>query len=165
MQIRYLGGEKFEVKTKDSNITLGYQVSINNFSLPGPGEYEKNGIFVEGIADDGNTIFVLKAEEMNLCYLGKISHDLPQDEAKEIGDVDILFLPLGEDDSLETKKALNLVSKIDPRIVIPMLYSDSGLVEFKKSEGITDGEVDVLKIRKTDLPEDERRNVILKISN
>jgi hypothetical protein len=41
-----------------------------------------------------------------------------------------------------------------------MLYSD--ISEFKKSEGIDDGEMDVYKIKKIDLPEDERLNVILK---
>jgi len=159
MQIKYLGGEKFEIRTKEVKISLGYKILINDFSLPGPGEYEKNGIFVEGIADNGNNIYAIKAEEMNLCYLGKISHDLKEEEAKEIGDVDILFVPLGEDGSLPVKKALDVVSKIDPRIVIPMLYSD--LSEFKKSEGISDGETDLLKIKKQELPEEERKIVIL----
>jgi L-ascorbate metabolism protein UlaG (beta-lactamase superfamily) len=99
---------------------------------------------------------------MNLCYLGKIAHDLHEDEVKEIGNADILFVPLGEDGSLTTKKALGLVSLIDPKIVIPMLYSD--LTEFKKSEGITNGETDILKIKKSELPEEERLNVILKSS-
>lgn len=162
MQIKYLGGEKFEIKTRDSKINLGYKIAINDFSLPGPGEYEKGGVFVEGIADDGNVVYVMKAEEMNLCYLGKISHDLTEEEAKEIGDVDILFVPLGEDGSIPTKNALGLISKIDPRIVIPMLYSD--LSEFKKSEGISDGETDVFKVRKIDLPDEERKIVILTAS-
>jgi L-ascorbate metabolism protein UlaG (beta-lactamase superfamily) len=161
MQIKYLGGEKFEARTKDVKIELGYKIKVNGFELPGPGEYEKSGIFTEGIADNGNnTIYLVRAEELNLCHLGKISHDLREDEAKEIGDVDILFVPMGEDDSLPTKKALNLVSLIDPKVVVPMLYSD--LSEFKKSEGIDDGEIEVLKIRKSELPENERMNVILK---
>jgi L-ascorbate metabolism protein UlaG (beta-lactamase superfamily) len=159
MQIKYLGKEKFEIKTKEVKLDLGYTIAINDFALPGPGEYEKSGIFVEGVADNGNTIYVIKAEEMNLCYLGKLAHTLSEDEAKEIGDIDILFVPLGEDGSLPTKKALSVVSSIDPKIVIPMLYAD--LEEFKKSEGITDGEQDVFKVRKIDLPTDQRQNVIL----
>jgi L-ascorbate metabolism protein UlaG (beta-lactamase superfamily) len=160
MQIKYMGQEKFEIRTKETKIDLGYRILINNFELPGPGEYEKGGVFVEGIADNGNIIYVLKVEEMNVCYLGKITRDLKEDEAKEIGNVDILFLPLGEDGSVTTKKALDLVTKIDPKIVIPMLYSD--LSEFMKSEGITDGELDLFKIKKAELPEEERKVVILK---
>lgn len=163
MQIKYLGAEKFELKTKDVRIMLAYDILINDFELNGPGEYEKSGVFIEGIADNGNTIYLIKAEDINLCYLGKISHDLREDEAKEIGNVDVLFVPMGEDGSLPTKKALDLISKIDPRIVIPMLYTD--LSEFMKSEGITDGEMELFKVKKSELPEDERQNVILKISN
>lgn len=160
MQIRYLGKEKFEIKTKEATILLGYSVTINDFALPGPGEYEKNGVFVEGVDDTGNVIYVLRTEEMTLCHLGKISHELSEDELKEIGDVDILFVPMGEEGSLPAKKSLNMASKVDPRIVIPMLYTD--LSEFKKIEGISDGEIEILKIKKADLPEDERQNIILK---
>jgi len=162
MQIKYLGGEKFEIKSKDVRIELGYKIRVNNFEFPGPGEYEKSGVFIEGVVDDGNTIYLVRVDEINICYLGNISHELKEDTAKEIGNVDILFAPLGEDGSLPTQKSLGIISKIDPRIVIPMLYAD--LSEFKKSEGISDGEIDVLKIKKADLPENERMNVILTVS-
>lgn len=162
MQIKYLGAEKFEIRTKDSVIVVSYEPKINDFVIPGPGEYEKNSVFFEGIADNGNTVYVIRCEEINICYLGKTSHELREDEAKEIGNIDILFVPLGEEGSLLVKKASNIISKIDPRIVIPMLYSDQALEEFKKSEGITDGEMDLFKIKKSEMPEEERKVVILK---
>ena len=164
MQIKYLGDGKVEIKTKDATILLGQHVIINDFVLPGPGEYEKSGIFVEGISDRNNTIYLIKAEEINVCYLGTISCDLAEDKTKEIGDIDILFVPLGQKESQEIKKATDLVSKIDPKIVIPILFDDQRLTDFKKSEGITDDVLDVLKIKKSELPENERRNVILKAS-
>ena len=37
------------------------------------------------------------------------------------------------------------------------------LVEFKKSEGTIEEDMEVLKIKKIDLPEDERRNIILNV--
>jgi L-ascorbate metabolism protein UlaG (beta-lactamase superfamily) len=162
MQIKHQGQDKFELKSKELSIILGPEVSINDFVFPGPGEYEKGGAILNGIADGDNTIYVLRVEEMNICYLGHIKHDLSEDETKQIGDVDILFLPLGEEGTIDLKTALKLLSKIDPKIVIPMLYTD--LAEFKKSEGITDNELDVLKIRKIDLPEEERQVFILKAS-
>lgn len=162
MQIKCLGQKKFEIRTKDIVLVLDGNVSVNGFIFLGPGEYEKNGVIISGIADDKNTIFTLRLEEMNLGYLGRINHDLTEEEAKQIGDVDILFLPLGLEGSADIKTALKLLAKIDPRIVIPMLYSD--LKEFKKSEGISNGELDVLKIKKIDLPEEERKVIILKVS-
>lgn len=163
MQIKYKGGDKFEIKSKDVDVVFAGGVSINGFAFPGPGEYEKAGVILNGISDGNNTIYVAKIEEMNLGYLNKISHDLTEDETKAIGDIDILIIPLGEEGTTDIKTALKIISKIDPRVVIPMLY-DGDLAEFKKSEGITDGETDSLKIRKADLPEEERQIAILKSS-
>lgn len=160
MQIKYFGGDKFEIKSKDLEVNLSEKVSINGFEFPGPGEYEKAGVIMSGIDDGQNTIHVLSVEDMDICYLGKINHALSEEEAKQIGNVDILFLPLGESGSINVKMATKIISAVDPRVVIPMLYSD--LTEFKKSEGIVDGELDVFKIRKSELPETERRIVILK---
>ncbi len=160
MQIKYLGSDKFEIRSKDLVLSLSDQVSINNFQFPGPGEYEKAGVILSGIEDHDNTIYVMSVEEVKLCYLGRIKHEVSEDEAKQIGDVDILIVPLGQDGTVNVKAANKIISTIDPRIVIPMLYSD--LEEFKKSEGMTDGELDILKIRKADLPEDERQIYILK---
>ena len=161
MQIKCLGSKKFEIRAKDIDLLLDGDVSINGFIFPGPGEYEKNGVIVNGIADGENTISTLRLEEINLGYLGLINHDLTEEEAKQIGDIDILFLPLGLEGSADMKTALKLLAKIDPKIVIPMLCSD--LSEFKKSEGISDGELDILKIKKADLPEEERQVFILKV--
>ena len=160
MQIKCLGDKKFEIRTKDIILLLDGDISVNGFVFPGPGEYEKGGVIINGIADGENTIFAFRLEEINVGYMGLISHDLTEDEAKQIGDIDILFLPLGLEGSADMKTALKLLAKIDPKIVIPMLYSD--LSEFKKSEGISDGELDILKIRKADLPEEERQVIILK---
>ncbi|MEK9156461.1 MAG: MBL fold metallo-hydrolase [Patescibacteria group bacterium] len=160
MNIKYLGREKFEIKTGSTVVRLGYQSAIDDFALPGPGEYEKGGVGVVGIPDGDNTIYLIQVEEINICYPGRIARDLPEQEVKEIGDVDILFLPLGEDGTLPVKKALDLLAKIDPRVVIPMLYAD--LTEFKTGEGAPNEEIDFLKIKKADLPEEERRIVILK---
>lgn len=159
MQIRYLGKDNFEIKSKEVTLLVDNKVTINDFVFPGPGEYEKAGVILNCIADGENIIHVARFEEMNLCHLGHINHDLTEDETKQIGNVDILFLPLGQENSADQKIALKLLSKIDPKIVIPMLYDD--LAEFKKSEGITDGEIDCLKIKKSDLPEEERQVIIL----
>jgi len=160
MQIKYLGGQKFEVKAKEAVIILDEILTVDGFALAGPGEYEKNNAIINGISDNGNTIYAIRTEDINLGYLGRINHVLTEDEAKQIGDVDILFLPLGENGSADLKTALKNLSGVDPKVVIPMLYKD--LTEFKKSEGLTDGEMEIFKIRKADLPEEERKIIILK---
>ncbi len=161
MQIKRLGSDKFEIKNKDVCIEISKKLIVNGFEFPGPGEYEKGGVIISGIADggDGNVIFNLMFEEINICYLGHITHELNEDEIKQIGNVDILFLPLGEEGTLNVKLALKLLSNIDPRVVIPMLYSD--LTEFLKSEASFE-EAEVYKVKKTDLPSEERKIVIIR---
>lgn len=162
MQIKYLGTDKFEIKSKDLEIILSEKVSINGFEFPGAGEYEKAGVIMSGIDDKENTIYVLTVEDINLCHLGRLGHPLSEEEAKQIGNVDILFLPAGAENTIDLKTAAKVITAIDPKVVVPMLVAN--MDEFKKSEGITDHELDVLKIRKADLPEDERQFYILKNS-
>ena len=165
MQIKYLGDEKFEIKTATTKISLNRDgVLVEDFKVKSPGEFEHKGVSVQGIdPDEGNdTIYLCTIEDMTLLYPALLKEKISEEAAKAIGDIDILFLPLGEEDSLKVKEAQKLISDIDPRVVIPMLYSD--ISEFKTVEGIADGEVDVLKIKKIDLPQEERKFYILKPS-
>jgi len=161
MQINYLGEDKFSIKTKDAKVELRKSVDIEGFMIDGPGEYERKNVFVEGIGrDKSETVFVIRAEDLILCYLGRLKKMLSDDEIKRIGDIDILFVPLGEEGTLEVTKANEVINKIDPRVVIPMLYSD--LAKFKEMEGVSNGEVESYKVKKIDLPSEERNIVIIK---
>ncbi|MFA7244036.1 MAG: MBL fold metallo-hydrolase [Patescibacteria group bacterium] len=161
MQITYLGKEKFEIKTKDAVIALSDNINIDGFEISGPGEYERKGVFVQAIKPNGDgCVFVLHAEAMAICYGGRLKAMISDEAIKEIGDIDILILPLGEDGTLDMKDASALIAKIDPRTVIPMLYSD--ISEFKKTEGIVEEDIDTLKIKKLDLPDEERKFFILR---
>ncbi|OPZ23506.1 MAG: metal-dependent hydrolase [bacterium ADurb.BinA186] len=161
MQITYLGAEKFEVKTRDAKLILSDEVDIDDFKISGPGEYERKGVFIQAIRPNGGgCIFIINTESMAVCYTGKIREMISDDAVKEIGDIDILILPLGEEGTIDIKKASTLISKIDPRTVIPMLYSD--ISGFKKMEGIVEEDLDTLKVKKADLPDEERKFFILK---
>ena len=163
MQIKYLGQEKFEIKTNEAKVLLSREgVDIDGFKISGSGEYERKDISVQGINPDegGGIIYVCIIEEMTILYPALLNQNINQEAAKEIEDVDILFVPLGEENTLKVKDAQKLISDIDPRIIIPMLYSD--INEFKSAEGLTDSEIDILKIKKIDLPQEERKFYLLK---
>lgn len=162
MLIKYQGDEKFEIKTSDAKMTLSEEgIDIEGFKIKTPGEFERKSVFVQGIllGEGQRPVYTINTEEMTLCYPNGLNQDLSEEVVKLIGDIDILFVPLGEKNSLSIKQAQELISDIDPRIVIPMLYAD--ISQFKSAEGITDGEVDQLKIKKADLPEEERKFFIL----
>jgi len=163
MIIKYQGEEKFEIKTTEAKFTLSQAgIDIEGFIISTPGEYERRGVSVQGITLDGEQkpIYIIHTEEMAFCYPDGLNHELDEEIVKLIGDIDILFVPLGENGSMPLKLAQKLISDIDSRVVIPMLYSD--IEQFKSAEGITDGEIDQLKIKKADLPQEERKFYILK---
>lgn len=163
MQIKYLGKEQFEIKTIQTKVGLNRGgIEIEGMKIAGPGEYERRGVSVEvvNLKEKEDLVYICHIEDIAICYPGILNQDLNEEVVKEIGDIDILFVPLGEENSLNVKSAQKLIADIDPRVVIPMLYAD--LEEFKSAEGITDGEVDTLKIKKIDLPQEERKFYILK---
>lgn len=95
-----------------------------------PGEYEVGGALVTGIATqapDGtrNIVFVLELDGMTVAHLGCIAPD----QAKNLDalkGVDILLLPAGGGNSLGGATAADLMTTIDPRLVIPMNFNPDG---------------------------------------
>jgi L-ascorbate metabolism protein UlaG (beta-lactamase superfamily) len=103
------------------------------FVISNPGEYEIKDIYIKGIAsfhDDAggkergmNTIYVIEAEGMRLCHLGDIGQkELTANQVSEIGNIDILFVPVGGVYTVGAKGAAKIVNQIEPRSVVPMHY-------------------------------------------
>jgi len=100
-----------------------------------PGEYAIKGINAVGIetfhdtkegAERGkNTVFTIDSEDIKVCHLGDLGTDLSPHQLEEM-DVDILFVPIGGNYTLNGEKAAELVRKIEPKIVIPMHYKMNG---------------------------------------
>ena len=138
-----------------------------------PGEYEAKEVAITGVAswhnpkdekDRGpNTIFSFTIDGLNICHLGDLGHVLTAEQNDEIGDVDILLVPVGGVSTLNTKKVSELIDKIDPRIVIPMHYKMpslkfelGSLEDFIKELGVPVAKRETtLKIEKKDLPKDD----------
>lgn len=69
-----------------------------------------------------NIIFTIEAENLRLCHLGDLGEVLDESQIKQMGDIDILFIPVGGFFTIEPEDAKILVEKIKPKIVIPMHY-------------------------------------------
>lgn len=146
--------------------------------VSGPGEYEIKGISIFGIpsfhdkkrgAERGsNTIYTIRMEGINLCHLGDLGEKLSEEQAGEIGSVDILFIPVGGVYTIDQGEAAEIVSVIDPRVVIPMHYKTADakmteladVSEFVKSIGLEPQKFDKYVVSQDKLPE-ERTLVIL----
>lgn len=140
--------------------------------LSGPGEYEIRGVFITGLdirpenkrkRERRNTVFLFELEDLRVCHLGDLQHVPSQAEVEEaLGEVDVLFVPVGGGEALNAAQAAEVVSLLEPRIVIPMHYRVPGLAlkldpvqKFLKEMGSEKAPtLDVLKLSRADLPEE-----------
>ncbi|MBI2404769.1 MBL fold metallo-hydrolase [Candidatus Gottesmanbacteria bacterium] len=112
-------------------------ISGDAFVVGGPGEYEMKGVHIRGISSfhDGeggakrgkNTIYHIEIDSLRLAHLGDLGHTLSSGDVEQIGEVDILFIPVGGTFTIDAKAAAQIVHDIEPSIVIPMHYQRTGL--------------------------------------
>lgn len=143
------------------------------FSIIGPGDYEVKEIFIKGLLSEAsidkkkyiNTIYSLTVDGIRIVFLGALSNpDLPKEAKEDINEPDILFIPAGEKDSsvLEASLSAKLASSLEPKLVIPMDYTDSSLKVFLKEMGEEKPEkVDKLTLKRKDLDGKEGEVIVL----
>lgn len=107
-----------------------------------PGEYSVKGVNVVGLASEHgptknpviNTIYVLESEDLKICHLGDLGGDLNEKQLEEIDGVDVLMIPIGGNFTINAKKAVELIKKIEPAIAIPIHYKMAGTTADIESE-------------------------------
>jgi L-ascorbate metabolism protein UlaG (beta-lactamase superfamily) len=136
--------------------------------LDGPGEYEIGGVFITGIATNEqagqteNVLFLFDYGYVTIAHLGDMAKVPSQTKIEALEQVDVLLVPVGGGNSLNADQAAELISMLEPKIVIPMHYQIPGLdrdledVErFLKEMGVTrPGEETNLKISSSSLTEE-----------
>lgn len=74
-----------------------------------------------------NIIYLFSMDNISFCHVGDLGHELDENAIQQIGDVDVLFIPVGGNFTIDAHKAWNVINGIKPRIVIPMHYKIGGL--------------------------------------
>jgi len=74
-----------------------------------------------------NIIYKFTMDDVTFCHLGDLGHKLDEDAVQKIGDVDILFIPIGGTFTVDAEGAWSVINLIKPRIAIPMHYKIGGL--------------------------------------
>ena len=74
-----------------------------------------------------NIIFRFVVENISFCHLGDLGHKLEEDIINQIGEIDILFIPVGGTFTIDAENAWEIINKIKPKITIPMHYKIGGL--------------------------------------
>lgn len=72
-----------------------------------------------------NIIFCFTMDGVRVCHCGDLGHVLSDDQAKEIGAVDVLLVPVGGFFTIDAGGAAQVMQKLQPKITIPMHYKTS----------------------------------------
>jgi L-ascorbate metabolism protein UlaG (beta-lactamase superfamily) len=138
--------------------------------ITGPGEYEIGGVFIVGASMHNtktdppkyNVAYMFDYDGLNIVHLGDLDHVPAQSTIETMGSVDIVLVPVGGGGALNATQAAEVVSMLEPGIVIPMHYkTDESVLEylepvdrFLKEMGVSRiQQEETLKITKGSLPE------------
>jgi len=145
--------------------------------IDGPGEFEIGGVFITGVQTEGgssgkkksangtrNTLYVFDYDGITVAHLGDLQQVPSQGEIEALGSVNVALVPVGGGGGLNAAKAAEVISLLEPNIVIPMHYStpDSKLSleplgKFLKEMGLGKQEaLPSLKVTRSSLPEETR---------
>jgi L-ascorbate metabolism protein UlaG (beta-lactamase superfamily) len=139
------------------------------FLIADPGEYEVNGMFafgvplkVEGQNYPHELAYRFVVEGITVGFLGSLAHVPSADELGKLENIDILLLPVGGGGKLTAAQAVEVVTEIEPRMVIPLYHHIEGgklsldsVDLFCKELGAKRQDMNRLKIARKDLPADD----------
>lgn len=107
--------------------------------IEGAGEFEIGGVFINGVQSDGtgsrkkkstdqdntarNTIYVFDYDGITVAHLGDLKQTPTQSEIESLGTINVALVPVGGGGGLNAAKAAEVISLIEPNLVIPMHYS------------------------------------------
>ncbi|HBB64480.1 MAG: hypothetical protein UR34_C0001G0019 [candidate division WS6 bacterium GW2011_GWC1_33_20] len=94
--------------------------------ISSPGEFEIGGLMIRRDVD--STFFTIDETVLRVVYMGLLKNDIDISLAKDLGDVDVLIIPIGNGDLfVEYEKLEKIINYIDPTILIPCAYKQDGL--------------------------------------
>jgi L-ascorbate metabolism protein UlaG (beta-lactamase superfamily) len=78
---------------------------------------------VAGTKRGPNTIFCFTLDGLRICHFGDFGQaELRAEQRRAIGEVDVLFLPVGDGPTVGGERAAAIVRALRPRLVVPMHY-------------------------------------------
>ena len=150
------------------------------YIITGPGEYEVGDVFITGIQTGGrrageedqnsssapqtNTLYTIDYNALTVAHLGDVSRVPTQAEIEALGTVNVALVPIGSSRGLNAARIAEVISMLEPNIVIPMHYAPAShglpldaLSKFLKEMGLSEAETrPSLKITSTSLPEETK---------
>jgi L-ascorbate metabolism protein UlaG (beta-lactamase superfamily) len=129
-------------------------VKGTGFEILGPGEYEIGNVFITGVQTNGknrnanevkNTLYLIDYNGLTVAHLGNMNHIPSQAEIEALGSVNVALVPVGGGSGLNASKASEIISLLEPNLVVPMHYKTpetsvelDTLDQFLKEMGLSD---------------------------
>ena len=167
------GADVVFVTTKHADFYGVEQVTYGGkvpFVVSGPGDYEVGELVIRGFGvrtsyasrEHYTTIYQVTLEGANLLFMGALGEGkLDASVLGALGEIDIMFVPVGGGDVLDAAGASALAVKLEAKVIIPMHYETESLSLFLKEEGSEAKAQDKFTIRKKDLATLEGEIVVL----
>lgn len=132
-------GQKTITKPTDISLLTSKDIAAPEaaFVADMPGEYEVEGVIINGIAarghmdepgNDNSVIYTVSANDVKVAIIGHIYPELSEQQLEQIGMVDIAIVPVGGNGyTLDGPGALKVIKQIEPKVIIPTHYADKSL--------------------------------------
>jgi L-ascorbate metabolism protein UlaG (beta-lactamase superfamily) len=75
-----------------------------------------------GTEKHGNSIFIFETANMCLAHLGHLHHTLNQQQLNELGRIDVLFVPVDGNLTLDLEGMVDVLKSIKAPLMVPMHY-------------------------------------------
>ena len=171
------------LKLRGEIVTVSHDAPGHNFVtsvkghsrvITGPGEFEIGGVFITGVQTNKtskssteelrNTLYVFDYDGVTVAHLGDVQRVPSQTEIENLGGVNVVLVPVGGGGGLNSAKAAEIVSLLEPGFVIPMHYKvpESSLEldpldRFIKEMGVGTVEpIPSLKVTRSTVPSEAR---------
>lgn len=169
------------LKLKADIVTVSHDAPGHNYTkavkgtshvITGPGEFEIGGVFITAVQTNGhdkkdngelrNTLYVFDYDGITVAHLGDLKQVPTQTQVEALGAVNVAIVPVGGGGGLNAAKAAEVISLLEPNIVIPMHYATKdvklnldSLDKFLKEMGLSASTPEAsLKLTRTGLPEE-----------
>lgn len=98
----------------------------NIIEISSPGEFEIGGVMIR--RDIDSSFYIIDESTLRVVYMGLLGKDFDVSKTKDLGDVDVLIVPIGNGSLfIDYDKLEKIISNVDPAILIPCAYKKDGL--------------------------------------
>ena len=166
MEVTFVKDQTFKIKTKTGSVLTdpnGPSIeSVTGETLKafsGPGEYEVTGISIIGVKTEEGNVFVYEVDNLRICHLGNLTKKLTDSKVSQIGEVDVLLVPV-------TGESVEMTQQLESYYIIPYGYkSEEELEKFLKESGLVVERMNKFSLKKEELIEDSAAQIVVLSSN